>query len=84
MDYSKLMASTSDEDLIVALIEAMQGDVEVMAEELRQAFKGGYLRSIGDSIVESLSEEIELSEVVSEAEDETLKLNSEEFKGEVA
>ena len=83
MDYSKLMASASDEELIVAVIESLECDgleLAVIAEEIRQAFKDGYLRSIADNVVEAISEEIELTQVATEAENETLQLNEEEFQ----
>ena len=86
MDYSKYIEITTDEELIVAVIESLESE-ESMAEkasQIRLAFILGHLQTVESDVVGFFSEEIELTEVVSEAECETLKLNAEEFKGEVA
>jgi len=85
MDYSKIIGGASDEALLIAVIETLEGgkNMSAMAWDIRRALSDDHLKSIAIEILSALSEEIELTDV-SEAECETLKLNAEGFKGEVA
>ena len=85
MDYSKYIENTTDEELIVAVIESLESE-ESMAEkasQIRLAFILGHLQTVESDVVGFFSEEIELTDV-SEAECETLKLNAEEFGRAIA
>ena len=84
MQHSKFLNSRTDSELAVALIANLETEDEsgTFASEIREAID--LFPSISSAVLEFFSEEIELTEVVSEAECETLRLNAEEFKGEVA
>ena len=83
MQHSKFLNSRTDSELAVALIAKLEVEDEsgVFALEIRDAIDK--FPAISSAVLEFFSEEIELTDV-SEAECETLKLNAEELKGEVA